>query len=137
MDMFDLGKDAEEKPSDTAEQPAEQSADAPPQQQTVLTGQYIIQNIIPMFSGWVAAYDDPDNEGGVIVFPIIALAMVLLQHPDGRAEQMVRHLVSTPAGQIDDINEFPNFICVVAPGQSPDAIVPAMKQMRDNAATAS
>ncbi len=129
MDMFELGKDAEEKPSETAEQPA----DTPQPQQTVLTGQYIIQNIIPMFSGWVAAYDDPDTEGGVIMFPIIALAMVVLQHPDGHAEQTVRHLVSTPAGQIDDINEFPNFICVVAPGQSPDAIVPAMKQMRDSA----
>jgi hypothetical protein len=133
-DMFDL-----EDKTKGPEQPKEpEQPKQPTQDEIPPNGRYILQNVVPMFPGWVACYDDPESDtDGVISFPIVALGMVLLQHPDGRAEQTVRHLVSTAAGQVDDINEFSNFICVVAPGQEAQPIIAAMRKMRDNAATAS
>ena len=124
-DMFDLGEKTEPK--------AEPKADArsPKPQPPLPPGAYIVQNVIPVFPGWTACYDDMERPGQVISFPVIGLAMVVLHHPDGRVEQTLRHLVSTPAGQIDDVNEFPNFICVVAPGQAPEPIIETMRKLRD------
>jgi len=126
-DMFDLESKVPDEPE--AETTEEQAPEGQPAAQPP-GGNYIVQNIVPMFPGWSACYGDPEVPEGVITFPVVALALVLLQHPDGRAEQTVRHLVSTPAGQIDDIVELPNFICVVSPGQSPEAIISAMQKLQ-------
>ena len=129
--MFDLGDKAKEAAQEAPEEEGGQKAEIPP------NGRYILQNITPIFPGWIACYDNPEDPNEPIMFPVVALGMVLLQHPDGRAEQTVRHLVSTPMGQIDDVAEFPNFICVVAPGQTASDVIPAMKRIRDAAASAS
>ena len=88
---------------------------------------YELTSLTAQYPGWTAIYDDTENDGEIVMFPICAIGSVLVSYENGTQQEIVRHFVSLPTGVIRDIAEIDNFVCVVAPGQNIENVVAAIK----------
>lgn len=95
------------------------------------TIEYEIVNVHPLFPGWVACYLVENDV--IVAYPIIAIGLVDIRHPDGSTDQVLRHFVSLPSGRIDDIGEVPGFLCVIAPGQDVEKSINEARNQQSSA----
>lgn len=108
-------------------------AAVPPTEQDETRGTivvYSIERLTAASPGWFAVYDDPNRSNEIVVFPICALGVVHIEHERGETSESVRHFVSLPTGEIRDVHEIEDFVCIVAPNQQVEDVVAGVKAIR-------
>ena len=81
-----------------------------------------VQSLSPAMPGWFACYKDPENDNGFLMFAIASFAIVEVTEEDGSAYRVVRPYAAAPNGEIEDVYDFPDFLCLVGPGQDPRSV---------------
>lgn len=97
---------------------------------------YIIVQLTPA-DGWRAAFTDSTNKSGVRILGIAAFALVEIIpqqiNPEGHIPQRaVRPLVANEHGEVDDVEAFDDFICLIAPGMEVQPTVEFALKTRDD-----
>lgn len=84
---------------------------------------YVVHQIIPA-DGWTAAFGEPDAEGALQakILSVACFALVEVVDPQS-SHRAVRPMVADEVGNIDDVEAFDDFICLIPPGSKPEAVV--------------
>lgn len=89
---------------------------------------YVIMQLIPA-EGWTAVFGTSSNEPSrVLGVACFALIEILQSNPDLPPLRVTRPMIVDEVGQIEDIEAFDDFICIVRPGGDPgQALTGAMQ----------
>lgn len=96
---------------------------------------YVIVQLTPA-DGWRAVFEDPTNASGFRTLGIAAFALVEIIPKNPEVAQIpqraVRPLVANEHGEVDDIEAFDDFVCLVAPGLDVQPVVDFARKARDD-----
>ena len=81
-----------------------------------------IESLAPAPPGWFACYTEDDNPRSLVLYPIAAFAIVEITQADESTYKVVRPFAAAPDGELEDVIDFPNFLCVAGPGQDPRVV---------------
>ena len=96
---------------------------------------YVILQVIPA-EGWRAVFEDTTVKSGGAVRTLglagFALIEFVPQGPDQLPARSMRPMVADEHGQIDDVEAFDDFICIVPPGTELKPYVEYVIRVRDS-----
>lgn len=96
---------------------------------------YVIAQLIPA-DGWRVILEDEDGKPRMQGLACFALVELVTDTPDATPARMIRPMVATDDGQIDDVEAFDGFLCIVPPGGAAAQTVPKELQGMVDAARA-
>lgn len=96
---------------------------------------YVIVQITPA-DGWRAIFEEDNGKLRMVGVACFALVELKADTPDGAPARIVRPMVATEDGQIEDTDAFEGFLCLVPPGGTAEQAVPKDLQGLANAARA-
>jgi hypothetical protein len=89
-----------------------------------------ILSLTPAMPGWFACYTEDDNPRALNVHPIAVFAVIEVTHANNETYRVVRPFVGMPDGAMEDVVDYPNFLCVTGPGQDPRTVASEMRETR-------
>lgn len=96
-------------------------------------GDYVILQAIPA-DNWKVVFNDPTVPGNVATRVLglasFALVEVLQEEPNLPPMRAVRPMVANEFGQVEDVEAFEDFICLVPPGADLHATVDFARRVR-------
>lgn len=97
---------------------------------------YVILQVIPA-EGWRAVFEDTTQKvsgGAVRTLGLAGFALIefIPQGPDQLPARTMRPMVADEHGQIDDVEAFDDFICIVPPGTELKPYVEYVIRARDS-----
>jgi len=90
---------------------------------------YMIHQIIPAEPGWRVAFSDPDATNKVRVIPLVCFALIEMPGTDEAPQRAVRPMIADEVGQVEDVAAYEDFICLVPPGFTPEAVIARVQRL--------